>query len=396
MKRLAVLESSTGIGGAEINVFRLAPVLRAAGWDLVVLVPGTGDLTAALTQRGIRWCVYDAPAFSSTSRYLHGTKVPDPFANAHNLWALVSSVQQVNAVLVREQVSVLHTNSIFSHLIGAAVARRAKVPCVWHLQDIVAVDSGLGLFRRALRAAARSTTFIVCISKAVARQLEDAGLEKRIRVVYNGIDTGHFIPEGGTPHRSAWTGENYAMVVGQVGRLTPWKGQEMLIALARSAQAEQLPIRFVIVGQDSFGLPGYRARLQKLVQTHGLGDRVLFVDWQSDMPGVYRSLDLLVHPTVEPEPFGLVLAEAMACGMPIVYFDHGGAGEVVGAPEAGIAVKPGDIPSLWQAVKWVYTNRDQAVGMGQRARARAVSRFDLNRFAAEMLDVYETALDGAA
>jgi glycosyltransferase involved in cell wall biosynthesis len=180
------------------------------------------------------------------------------------------------------------------------------------------------------------------------------------------------------------------MLVGQVGRLTPWKGQETIIEMAKLAKQEGLPIRFVIIGDDSYGLPGYLDHLMHLAESHELGDQVLFTRWLDDMPGAYRSLDLLVHPVREPEPFGLVIAEAMACRTPVAVFDYGGAAEVIGSSEHGILVNQCDLHALWQAVKWVYNNPEEASALGSRARSRVLAKFSMDRFSDQMLELYDS------
>lgn len=390
MKRLGVLESGTGIGGAEINLVRLAPMLRAAGWELVVLVPGEGRLTAELLRRNICWFVVQVGAFKSTSRYLGKWKIPDPFAILYDLVVIFRYAVQVAQFVEKEQIAVLHTNSMLSHLVGGLAAVRSGCPCVWHMQDIVNARSGLFLFRPFLNVTAWFLpTTIVCISRAVACQFW-AGLQKKIHIIYNGVDTDAFTPDGTASFRTEWLGERFTMVIGQVGRLTPWKGQDIFLGLAERARLEHLPMRFVLVGDDGYGLPGYRTELANMAEQMQLQDQILFLNWCDNMPEVFRSLDVLVHPSREPEPFGLVLAEAMACGRPVLIFDRGGASEVVAAPDCGLAVPPADSEALWQAVKWVYAHQTEAAAMGSRARSRVVSQFSFQNFANQMLELYDT------
>ena len=167
-------------------------------------------------------------------------------------------------------------------------------------------------------------------------------------------------------------------------------GQEAVIEIARHAKQEGLPIRFVIIGDEKLGLKGYKDRLMRLVKRYGLEDQVLFTSWLNDMPAAYRSLDLLIHPVQKPEPFGLVIAEAMACARPVAAFDYGGAAEIIGSSEHGFLVERGDVAALWQTIKWAYHNPPETAAIGGRARARVLSAFSLGRASDQMVEVYNS------
>lgn len=391
MKRLAIIESGAGIGGAEVNLLRLAPRVSEAGWELLVLVPTEGPLTYELSRRNIRWRLFESLAFKSTSAYLRQIKVPNPLAISYDCLAIFQQASAITEALREEGVALVHTNSMFSHFVGGIAARRLGIPCLWHLQDIVNARSGFGLFRPLLNLAGGTlASAIVCISESVACQLSWLSIRDRVRLIYNGIDTNFFTNDGPKSYRDEWLGRRYTTLVGQVGRLTPWKGQETIIEMAKLAKREDLPIRFVIIGDDNYGLPGYLDHLMRLAQSHELQDQVLFTRWLDDMPAVYRSLDLLVHPVREPEPFGLVIAEAMACRTPVAVFDYGGAAEVIGSSEHGFLINRYDLYALWQAVKWVHNNPEAASAIGSRARSRVLAKFSLDRFSDQMLELYDS------
>ena len=391
LKRLAIIESGAGIGGAEVNLFRLAPRISEAGWELLVLVPTEGPLTNELSRWNIRWRLFESPAFKSTSSYIRQIKVPNPLAISYDCLAIFRQASAITEALRDEGVGLVHTNSMFSHFVGGLAARRLGIPCLWHLQDIVNVRSGFGLFRPLLNLAAGTlASAIVCISESVACQLSWLSIKDRVRLIYNGVDTNLFTNDGPRSYRREWLGTRYTTLVGQVGRLTPWKGQETMIEMAKLAKRENLPIRFVIIGDDSYGLPGYLDHLMRLAQNHDLEDQVLFTRWLNDMPSAYRSLDLLVHPVREPEPFGLAIAEAMACRTPVAVFDYGGAAEVIGSSDHGLLINRHDLDALWQAVKWVHNNPEAASAIGSRARRRVLAKFSLDRCSDQMLELYES------
>jgi glycosyltransferase involved in cell wall biosynthesis len=394
MPRVAILASDTGLGGAEISLARLAPFLRAGNWEPVYWVPGEGALTEELSRRGLAWRLTRQALFRSTSRYLGRAKIPDPAALLYDLQLLPRAAEALAHALRAEAVDLLHTNSIFSHLVGGLAARRLRLPCVWHVQDIVGPWSGAGLFRPVLRMGATALARrVICISQAVAAQFAGGPAARRVRVIYHGIDPDEFSPAGPRPFHAAWSADGRT-VVGQVARLTPWKGQELLLTVAARARAAGLPLRFVFVGDDDLGLHGYGARLRARAAELNLDGMVTWAGWLRDIPGVMRSLDVLVHPAMAPEPFGLVVAEAMAAARPVVVANHGGAAEVAGPAGTARLFPPGDADACFEALRWVVDHPAEARAMGARARQRIESDFSLASFARQVLGVYAEAMKG--
>src|SRR5262249_29372149 len=145
--------SGAGIGGAEVNILRLAPRVSEAGWELLVLVPAEGPLTYELNRGNIRWRLFESLAFKSTSAYLRQIKLPNPLAISYDCLAIFQQHSVITKALREEGVELFHTTSMFSHLVGAIAARRLGMPCLWLLQDIVDLRSGFGLFRPLLNLA---------------------------------------------------------------------------------------------------------------------------------------------------------------------------------------------------------------------------------------------------
>lgn len=358
---------------------------------MVVFVPSEGPLTVELDRRGIKWHTLPTGAFRSTSRYWHCFRLPDPLAILYDIFIICRTGQLLVRKLYTEKIDLIHTNSILSHLTGGIASRRARIPCVWHMQDIIAPSAGLRLFHPFIRQCAETLVDrIVCISHAVAQQFASIKTPEKIKVIYNAIETELFTPWGSQPYRDRWLSGKDHFIVGQVGRLTPWKGQELLLSVARYAQHEHLPLKFVVIGDDSFGLPGYSHKLQAMARQFEVEDKIIFTGWLEDMPGVMRSLDALVHPSLSPEPFGLVIAEAMACARPVVVANHGGAREVVGSCDYGILFPPGDASACLSAIRQLFINPCEAQRMGLRARKRIESNFSFSRFVEEFAALYSS------
>jgi glycosyltransferase involved in cell wall biosynthesis len=226
---------------------------------------------------------------------------------------------------------------------------------------------------------ASAASLIVANSQAVARALP---VSRNVRVVHNGIDVQQFSPgQSGATFRRQFEIPPDVALVGMIGRLRPWKGQERFIHMAERVARKEATVHFTIVGGTPLsGDEDYRDRLRRLVPEKGLAERVHFTGHLSDVRPALAAMDVFVHPG-DPEPFGLVNVEAMAMGIPVVAFSHGALPEIVVDGETGHLVSPEDVDALSTAVFGLLVDDRRRQQLGVAARARAERHFSVERTA---------------
>ena len=160
-------------------------------------------------------------------------------------------------------------------------------------------------------------------------------------------------------------------LAGVFSRLAPWKGQHVVLrALA------QLPdLQCVIVGDALFGEQDYALELRELASKLQLGDRVRFLGHRSDVPRLMQAVDVIIHPSVSPEPFGRTLVEAMRAGVPVIATDTGAASDILDRGRAGTLVEPNDPRSLARAIADVLAKPSARAQQLVYAAARARSMY---------------------
>ncbi len=226
----------------------------------------------------------------------------------------------------------------------------------------------------------------------------------RLITIPRGIDLTSFSGDAGDRAealRKVWNVEPGVPLVLHLARLTPWKGQEVLIdALAGLVERNPRPWVCVMAGDDQ-GRTGYRDRLTAKAKAMGLADRVRIVGHVADVPGAMAAADLAVVPSVEPEAFGRAAVEAQAAGVPVIVSDHGAVRETVLAPpecprdmRTGWRVPPGSAPALSEALfSALQTSRDIRETIGIRGRAHALANFSLEAMTRKTLGVYHSLLE---
>jgi glycosyltransferase involved in cell wall biosynthesis len=294
------------------------------------------------------------------------------FAVLTALPALLSLRRRVAAIAA--DYDVLYANSQKAFLI-AALAKRRRQPLVWHLRDILTAEHFSPMLRRvAVYFGNRYATRIVCNSQATADALIAAGgRREKITVVHDGVDAEPFDVPANITELRAQIAPGAPTLIGLFGRLTPWKGQHILLeAIATLPHAHA-----VLVGDALFGEQTYAATLHARAAQPDLAGRVHFLGFRSDIPALMRAMDILAHTSTAPEPFGLVIVEGMLARRPVIATAAGGALEIVLPQQTGLLVAPGSVEELHDALQHLLANPVEATRLAAAGRERAEQHFSL-------------------
>jgi glycosyltransferase involved in cell wall biosynthesis len=176
-------------------------------------------------------------------------------------------------------------------------------------------------------------------------------------------------------------------------RIHFWKGQSYFVNIARALlQLEQSkPLYFLIAG-DPF--PGYEYLLDELEQSlkeHSLTNRVYYIGLVKEMDLFYKSIDLLILPSQQPDPLPTVVLEAMQFGLPIVATAQGGALEMIVENETGIFITLNNVPEAVDKIN-ALLNSTKWSELGAAGKQRAATHFSAANFEKNILSVFETPL----
>jgi glycosyltransferase involved in cell wall biosynthesis len=388
-RRVRVLFVNAGrdLGGAERSLLLLLGLLRANGVDPTVGLFADGPFAVRLVALGIPTVLLDLTrAVRQASRY----STPNFLRTALLSFQALPAVVQLARLARRFDVDVVHTNGLKAHLLGGLAGRLVRRPVVWHLRDFLPH----GLAGRVLRRSARwLPSLVFAVSDAVAADLRAPG-QPTVPVVklYDPIDISRFEPCPATDHiRGELSLSAEAPLIGMVAHLTPWKGHEDFLRIARIVGAAMPQARFLVVGGQIYeteGHSGYVEWLRGRAVELGLGDRVTFLGSRDDVPRILASLDVLVHCPTAPEPYGLVVIEAMAAQRPVVAARAGGIPEIVEHEVTGLLSVPGDVPGFAGSVLRLLGDSALRRRMGEAGRRRAAAICDPTPLAAAVLDAY--------
>ena len=289
----------------------------------------------------------------------------------------------------KHRVRLVHLNNILgSQFPGILAAKALRVPIVAHLRDFEEIHPVTRFY-------AGLIDHHVAISAAIRDNLLELGVPaERISVVHDAIDLGEFAADlDAAPLQAEFGLEPGQPRFGIFGRVVDWKGIREFLLAARQVVDRFPRARAFVVGSASDGEEAYFDEMRQLAGELGLGDRVIFTGYRRDVGALMKLMDVVVHASVRPEPFGMVIIEGMAMGKPVVATRAGGPLDIVVEEETGLLVPPGDADALAVALTELLSRPEAARTMGEHGRRRVEDCFASPLYAARIEGIYQQTLE---
>jgi glycosyltransferase involved in cell wall biosynthesis len=365
--KVLFLDQTGELGGGELSLLALVQHLPCQS---TVLLFQNGPLKPLLEQAGI------AVEIVETARAAIAVGRGEGLGNSlKSVPAVLGLVWQV-ARRCRDH-DIIYANSQKALVVGALASALTRRPLVWHLRDILDAAHFSDTMRRvAVRMANWQARQVIVNSKATgAAFIRLGGDSRRVSLAYSGVDD--------TPFSALLTDQIAAIraelepgprrLIGVFGRLAAWKGQSVFI----EAMAQFPDALGIIVGAPLFGEEAYAAELERKVEALGLRDRIRFLGFRRDIPALMQAMDVIVHSSIAPEPFGRVVVEAMLAGKPVVASAAGGVLEIIEHGKTGWLYEPGDARALATALRDVLTDQARAGQIAAAGRDHAQRTFTI-------------------
>ena len=293
----------------------------------------------------------------------------------------------VLAHLERERPDLVYlANGVTPNLDALVAAARADLPVLVH-------EKGFRRIGPRERFMSRWIDTFVGMTDLVTAHAQTRGVHARRHLtIYDGIDCERFAAGGGAAVRSELGIPPDAPVVGIVGHIQGWKGQDLVVQAMAQLKARQPDLRCLVVGGVHRQGAEYADRIRARIATEGLGDRVILTGARRDVAACLDAMDVAIHASTNPEPFGRVLIEAMALSRPLIAPREGGPLEIVVDGETGLLIPPRDPTALAAAIDRLIADPALRRRMGNAARARVAAVFDIRHHVRAIEEVFEEML----
>jgi glycosyltransferase involved in cell wall biosynthesis len=372
--RVALVDHTARMGGGEFALLRLVERLDPTEVHATVVLGEDGPLADRLRDVGVRVvvCLLDPRLTERRKESLDGRGL----ASLRSLLLFARATLRLRRVFRELGIEVVHTNSLKAHLLGGVAGRLAGARVLWHVRDHLAEPYLPPAAARAVRLAARIVPHgVIAVSASAARTLPRGD----VTVLYQGVEL---------PSLDGDVRASGPLRVGLVGRIAPWKGQDVFLAAAARVLRTHPHTEFVLAGSALFGEEEFERELRLLAEGEELRGHVRFLGFHDDIHAVFCSLDVAVHASTQAEPYGNVVLEAMAAGKPIVAAGAGGVLEIVEDGETGVLVPPGDAAALAGALERLLSDPAERERLGANGRRLVEERFSLARDAVALERLY--------
>lgn len=368
-------------GGAEITTLELAAAIVKAGGRALVLSEG-GRLAGRIREAG-------------------GEVLPFPAATK-NPARIVANGFRLARIIGRERVSLIHARSRAPAWSALIAARRTGIPLVTTYHGAYSERTRIKNLYNSVMA---RSDIVIANSDYTAGSIRDryATPAARVRTIYRGVDLSRFDPAVVAPARiaalrAAWAIPEWARVIVHVARVTPLKGQSVVIDAARRlASSGRLGDTVIVFAGDAQGRTGYLADLQAQIAAAGLAANIRFAGHVDDIPATFALAHAALLVSTEPEGFGRSSVEAQAMRCPVILSRIGALPETLisdpsppAAPSTGWLVPPGDAQALADAMASALTlSPGDRAAIGDRARTFVTARFTTHELQRQTLAVYD-------
>jgi glycosyltransferase involved in cell wall biosynthesis len=375
-KKIILLHSSSDLYGAS-KILLTSVTFLTNKFDVSVILSEEGPLAEALRKENIK--VFIIRLGILRRKYFN------PLGLINRFKVMKNASKKIRELVINNNIDIVYSNTA-GVLIGAYVARQCKLKHVWHIHEIITTPFWfvqlIGYIVNAF------SSKVIVVSEAVKVQWSKYIDKEKIEVIYNGID---YSPYDKHPSslRSEISATDSNVIVGMIGRVHFWKGQEYFLKIASKIVTKNKNVRFVMVG-DAF--PGYESlyeKLKNIIQAENLEDYVSDLGYRTDIPNLLQGFDIFVSPSILPDPLPTVILEAMASSKPVVATGHGGACEMVLDGVSGRLIPWDNEDKAAETIEELIEKEDTRRLFGGNGRKRVLDNFSLAKYEEKLVDLLD-------
>lgn len=366
MKNILFVHSSSELYGSDRSLLYIVKNIDKTRYKIFVILPCTGSLLYEMKKvPDISVEIYNLAILRRKNLSIKG--------GIKYLREYYTSYRYIKKFIEKNSIDIVDTNTavVFP---GAIAAKKCKIKSVWHIREIIKNDFENKMVSFMMN---RYADLIVANSRSTGKALTVD--HQKIRVIYNAVEEKEDVTL--ISHKQ--------LIVGMAGRINRWKGQKLLVDAAEIVHKVIPEVVFKIAGDVYKGEEQLREELIQYINNKRLGNVVLLLGQVNDMSGFYKGIDLFVLPSIQPEPFGLVVIEAMEYALPVIATNHGGPVEIISDGVDGYLVDYRNANQMAERIIELLLNEEKRRLMGIKGQEKKREHFSINAMVRGIENVFE-------
>ena len=303
----------------------------------------------------------------------------------NRLQVIRQAFTEIKKLIATRNIQLVYSNTT-AVLAGAFAARSMGVKHVWHVHEIIEQPKWMYRFLGYL--VNRYSNKVIVVSEAVKKSWSKFVSPEKIERIYNGIDYNPYLQPSAKLRNELSLGRN-TVVIGMIGRVHYWKGQSYFLQMAAAISKQYPDVHFVMIGDAFHGYEYLYEQLATLIKQEDIGHLVSDLGYRTDVAELLQGFDILVLPSILPDPFPTVVLEAMASAKPVAATQHGGALEMVDNNITGVWIPVNDVLKSASIIGKLVGDKNARTQMGEAARKKVLEQYSPEAYEIKLLNVLE-------
>tara|TARA_B100002051_G_C16739817_1_gene643543 strand:- start:1915 stop:3084 length:1170 start_codon:yes stop_codon:yes gene_type:complete len=359
-----------------------------------LLIPRRGPFSQLCDINAIPFEIYPSMSYVSTSLSLFTDRIriPNPFSWIYNLFSMIHNSSKIKSILKKGPNSIILSKGLLSHFVASIACFNSENYLVWYLQDLISSRYG-GLYHFIFNYIAnKSPNLIICDGRLIKENLNPIAKIKT-KVILNGIDIKKYKREGnkGQSVRDEFSIPDDGYVIGNIGRMTPWKGQEKLLDAFVPYSKINGNAYLLLIGSPVFDNDKYYKKIKLKILKNHLEDRIILPGYRSDLSSVYSAIDLFIFPSLEKDTSPLSLLGAMVFGLPVALSSIPSLREISDLISGLESFDPNQQNQM-QKIFLKFENQTHRRRTGKLIQKQAIKEFSMSRYTENVLGFIECNL----
>lgn len=373
MKSILFIHQSAELYGSDKTMLYFLSELDKTKYLPVIVLPFDGPLKIELEKNNIK--VVIAPVLKLYRKMFTPKNVITFFREYKEGVAVLDKLNK------EHDFKLVYTHTLAA-LIGIIFAKKRKIKHLWHVQEIIAKPKIFNLaFKKLLSLNCNHKVIYDSIATMNFWIKNNTTLTAKSMAVWNGIEVNNiqtFKDEDIVEIRENYFKSNKdEIIIALVGRINSWKGQQLLLTAFNILSKTNQNTKLVFLGSAPPNQEIFEIDLKNKIKEYNLGEKVIIIPFQKDITKFWNSIDIAVVPSTEPEPFGMVVIEAMLAKKPVVASNHGGPTEIVIDNETGFLFESNNEILLANAIQKLIDNPNLRNSFGEKGYQRVLNTFSL-------------------